>query len=122
MDREHLQSVAAKLGIGTLQRHIFLCTGPSCCSAEEGQAAWERLKAVVKERGLTHCYRTKVGCLRVCGQGPIAVVYPEGTWYAGMSAERIERLVVQHGQQGRPVAEWTFAVNPLPTATDARES
>jgi (2Fe-2S) ferredoxin len=126
MDREQLQSAAAKLGIGTLQRHIFLCTGPTCCSAEEGQAAWERLKAVVKERKLTACYRTKVGCLRVCGQGPIAVVYPEGTWYAGMTAERIERLVTEHGEQGQPIAEWVFAVNPLPGADegaqDANES
>jgi len=122
MDREHLQSLATKLGIGTLQRHIFLCTGPSCCTPEEGQAAWERLKALIKERGLTHCYRTKVGCLRLCSQGPIAVVYPEGTWYAGMTAERMESLVVEHGERGQPIAEWTFAVQPLPSSKPAPDA
>jgi (2Fe-2S) ferredoxin len=114
MHPEQLQAAAAKLGIGTLQRHVFLCTGPTCCTPEHGQAAWERLKSLIKERGLSTCYRTKAGCLRVCGQGPIAVVYPEGTWYAEMTAERIERLVEEHLEKGNPIREWIFAINPLP--------
>ena len=27
------------------------------------------------------CYRTKCQCLRMCIDGPIAVVYPQGAWY-----------------------------------------
>ena len=64
--------------------------------------------------GPNACYRTKVGCLRICQGGPIAVVYPEGTWYAGLTAERVPPFVQQHLVEGRPVAEWVFARNPLP--------
>src|SRR5262245_16872553 len=114
---EQLTAAAAKLGIGGYRRHIFLCTGPSCCTPEEGMAAWEVLKAQVKEKGLgggaNACYRTKVGCLRVCCQGPTAVVYPEGTWYHGVTAERVPRLVQEHLVEGRPVEEWVFARNAL---------
>lgn len=115
-----LPEVAAKLGIGSYHRHVFLCTGDKCCTAEVGAAAWEALKKELKDRNLSlsagpnACYRTKVGCLRICQGGPIAVVYPEGTWYAGLTAERIPLFVQQHLEEGRPVAEWVFAGNPLP--------
>ena len=115
--RVELEMAAAKVGIGGYTRHVFLCTGPSCCSPEVGMAAWDVLKREIKERGLgggpAACYRTKVGCLRVCCQGPILVVYPEGTWYHGMTAERIPRFVQEHLVEGRPVEEWVFARNPI---------
>ena len=114
---EDLQAAAAKLGIGGHRRHVFLCTGPSCCTPEEGQRAWEALKGQIKEHqlgeGPNACYRTKVGCLRICCHGPTMVVYPEGTWYSGMTAERIPRFVQEHLVEGRPVEEWVFARGPL---------
>jgi (2Fe-2S) ferredoxin len=117
-EKEQLQDVAAKIGVGTYQRHVFLCTGPSCCTPETGQAAWEELKQQIKQNGLTAgpqaCCRTKVGCLRICCHGPTMVVYPEGTWYHGMTAERIPQFVRQHLVQGQPIREWIFADNPLP--------
>jgi (2Fe-2S) ferredoxin len=115
---EQLQAAVAKVGIGQYQRHVFLCTGPSCCTPEEGLKAWEVLKQQLKDAGLTSgtnaCYRTKVGCLRICVHGPTMVVYPEGTWYSGMSAERIPRFVREHLVEGRPIEEWIFARNALP--------
>jgi (2Fe-2S) ferredoxin len=116
-EKEQLQAIAAKIGVGTYQRHVFLCTGPSCCTPEQGQAAWDVLKREIKDRGLTAgsnaCCRTKVGCLRICCHGPTMVVYPEGTWYHGMTAERIPEFVQRHLVEGKPIEEWTFAANPL---------
>lgn len=114
---EQLETVAAKLGIGSYHRHVLLCTGPSCCTPQEGQEAWDALKSRIKENdlgaGANACYRTKVGCLRICCHGPTMVVYPEGTWYHGMTADRIPRFVQQHLIDGRPIPEWIFAHNPL---------
>jgi NADH:ubiquinone oxidoreductase subunit E len=93
--KEKLEEIARTYGVGSLKRHVFLCLGPDCCAPEIGQAAWEKLKRELKERGLSMstgpnaCYRTKVNCLRICTGGPIMLVYPEGTWYSGMTAERI---------------------------------
>ncbi len=108
-----LETAVKKHGIGAYRRHVLICTGPKCCSDAEGLAAWETLKAALKDTG-NACFRTKVGCLRVCAEGPIAVVYPEGTWYRNMTAERIPQLVAEHLQQGQPIEEWVFARNPLP--------
>ena len=115
--KDQLEAAVAKQGIGAYHRHVFLCTGPSCCTPEVGTAAWEALKSQLKDKGLTSgpsaCYRTKVGCLRICCQGPTMVVYPEGTWYHGMTAERIPQFVQQHLVEGKPITEWVFAENPL---------
>ncbi len=119
--KEHLTAIAGKLLIGQFHRHVFLCVGDACCTSEVGHAAWEKLKEELKQRNLSlatgphACYRTKVGCLRVCSHGPILVVYPEGTWYFGMTAERIPRFVEEHLVNGRPIEEWIFARNPLPS-------
>jgi (2Fe-2S) ferredoxin len=114
---EELAAAGAKVGVGAYRRHVLLCTGPSCCTPEVGQTAWDALKTAIKDRGLTAgpnaCYRSKIGCLRICCHGPTMVVYPEGTWYHGMTADRIPRLVQEHLIEGRPISEWAFAYNPL---------
>jgi len=91
--------------------HVFFCTnqrddGTACCANHNAQAMRDYAKARVKELGLSGRGKVRVnnaGCLDRCEEGPIVVVYPEGTWYTYVDREDIDEIIEEHLAHGRTV-------------------
>jgi len=119
-----LKRISEKLHLPDYTRHIFLCVGGDCAPSEVQEKAWSFLKRRLKELDLVDVdgaiFRSKAACLRVCTEGPVAVVYPEGTWYRASNEENLERIIQEHLVGGRPVDDLTIARNAMFDArTDA---
>ena len=112
------RGIMEELGMTASRRHIFLCCDqakPKCCGREESMEAWGHLKRRLKELGLSEqggIQRTKANCLRVCYEGPIAVVYPEGAWYSRCGPENLDRITEEHLLGGQVVEELLIGIHP----------
>ena len=99
------------------ERHIFVCTNQrpagsprGCCDPEGKRALQSLFKAALARRGLKGRVRANAsGCLDQCEHGPTVVVYPEGTWYGGVTATDVEEIIESHVIGGTPVARLQMA-------------
>ena len=102
----------AKPQMERYSRHVLVCAGNFCSPDRRGRELYSLLAELLQREDLlfgpARVKRGETPCLGVCSNGPIVVVYPEGIWYANVTAELLERIVVEHLKNGRPVEEAVF--------------
>lgn len=112
-EKERLHKLALKKGYGAKARHIFFCTGEQCSNKETNIELFKYLKNKIDERNDPSLLRSKSECLKLCSGGPLALVYPEGTFYHDLNKEKIDKITEEHLIGGKPVKEYSFFTQEL---------
>jgi (2Fe-2S) ferredoxin len=93
-------------------KHVFFCTnqredGGDCCGNFRAQEARDYVKDRVKLLGISTEKNTirinSAGCMNRCDEGPVIVVYPEGTWYTYVDQQDLDEIIEEHLTNGRVV-------------------
>ena len=84
-------------GPPAFKKYIFVCenerTEGDCCGAA-GQTIREKLKQLVKDRGLAKKIRvSRAGCLDVCSEGPNILLMPENIWFKGVTEKDLGEIL-----------------------------
>jgi len=93
------------------RQHVFICTnqrtdGRACCADKGAQEAQQHAKRRIKQlelNGPGQIRINKSGCLDRCEEGPVLVVYPEGTWYTYVDSTDIDEIIDSHLVGGKVV-------------------
>lgn len=113
MAQKDPRQIAEKLGLHRLRAHVLVCTDGSCASRKEQRRALKAGRSEVKDfglhRGPERVVVSEVGCLGVCRGGPIAAVWPDGTFYGDATPENLRRIVQEHVVGGRVVESLCIA-------------
>ncbi|NNN04946.1 MAG: hypothetical protein HKL90_03500 [Elusimicrobia bacterium] len=116
-----LENISDRPKIQPYDKQLLVCTGTRCAPESSEplfKSLGEKLKAHGLAEGAARVKRTRCSCFAVCKKGPIVCVQPDGVWYCDVTAEVMDRIIVEHLKGGRPVEEHVFHRGPgAPGAT-----
>ena len=81
------------------EKIVFVCTNrrpapEACCAERDSEALAAELKERIKTLKLSRFVRvSKSGCHDMCAKGPSVMVFPDYTWYYGVTRDDLERIV-----------------------------
>lgn len=87
---------------------VFVCRmeGAGRCGSKGSEQVLQEFRRQVQKRGLDNVLITTMGCTNRHELGPIVVVYPEETWYCGVTARKVSKILDGHISKGRIVEEF----------------
>lgn len=83
--------------------HVLVCGGTGCTSSNSVKIMSELESHLEKNKLDREVKIVKTGCFGLCAEGPIVVIYPEGSMYTMVKEEDVQEIVEEHLLKGRIV-------------------
>ena len=86
-----------------VRSHVLICGGTGCTSSGSVKVR-EAMAEELQAQGLSDEVKiVQTGCFGLCANGPIMIIYPEGTFYSHVKVEDVKEIVSEHLLKGRIV-------------------
>ena len=86
-----------------VRSHVLICGGTGCTSSGS-VAVREAMAKELELAGLSDEVKiVQTGCFGLCANGPIMIIYPEGTFYSHVKVDDVKEIVEEHLLKGRLV-------------------
>jgi len=121
------------MGIPQPAFYIFKCQQssppgmpkPSCVNAQT-QDVFQHMAQSLMQKGIIGTVQPiQTSCLNRCNAGPVMLVEPGHVMYAGLTKEKIDRIIDEHIMGGNVVQEYVITDelwdNPIEPATMAAQ-
>ncbi|OHD30997.1 MAG: ferredoxin [Spirochaetes bacterium GWD1_27_9] len=82
------------------KHHILVCASfrvagepKGICNKKGAVGLLQYLETEINDRGIDDVIVSSTGCLKLCDNGPVLVVYPQGDWYGKVNEEAIDEIL-----------------------------
>jgi len=86
-----------------VRAHVLVCGGTGCNSSGSQKVMQMLRQELARQRIEKEIKIVETGCHGFCEQGPLVIIYPEGTFYTRVQPEDVSELVEEHLLKGRIV-------------------
>jgi (2Fe-2S) ferredoxin len=71
------------------------------CHKKDSAALLPYIETELSDRDMEDVMVSSTGCMSRCENGPLMVVYPEGSWYGDVNEEKIDEILdaLQEGKE-----------------------
>ncbi len=91
-----------------IRTHVLVCGGTGCTSSGS-KSIQTAFNENIEKFGLAEEVKlVQTGCFGLCAEGPVVIVYPDGTFYSRVQAEDVAEIVEEHLLKGRPVTRLVY--------------
>jgi (2Fe-2S) ferredoxin len=82
------------------KHHIFVCASfrvsgepKGICFKKGAAGLLQYLETEINDRGLDNITVSSTGCLKLCDNGPVMIIYPESDWYGNVDEGAIDEIL-----------------------------
>ncbi len=106
----------------TEKAHIMMCGGAGCISSKCTDVVDAMKEALAKHGIADQVQIILTGCMGPCDMGPVAIIYPQATFYRRLKPKDAEEIVTEHIMKGNLVNRLLYrsagSTEPTPCVHD----